>query len=438
MNSRPQQTIANPAEIRGLGLFTGEEVTVRFKPAPPGQGIHFIRVDGAGAVRIPAHVQNVTKRARRTSIRNGVASVETIEHCMAAFHGLGIDNVDVEMVGGELPGLDGSSRAFVEVLEQAGILPQDQPFEPLVIKDVVRVSEGDAELIAAPGHPDELNIIYDLDYGEGCPIPRQLFAVRLTRETFCHEIAPARTFLLEAEAKQLREAGLGAHLSYRDVVVIGPEGVIGNEYRFPDECVRHKVLDLIGDLLLAGRSLRGKIYAHKSGHSLNHELVRRLLAELDARETASALSAEPTLDIRKLQRILPHRYPFLMIDRVVRIESDRRAVGLKNVSINEDFFQGHFPGRPIMPGVLIIEAMAQLAGILLSQKLEHTGKVAVLLSMDNVKFRRAVVPGDQLVLEVHTLRVKSRTGHVQAYARVGNELAAQAEIKFMMVDAEPL
>jgi UDP-3-O-[3-hydroxymyristoyl] N-acetylglucosamine deacetylase/3-hydroxyacyl-[acyl-carrier-protein] dehydratase len=438
VNLSQQQTIERPVEIRGRGLFTSDEAVVRFKPALPGSGIRFVRADTAGRVTIPALVQNVAKRARRTTLQNGTASVETVEHCMAALHGLEIDNIEVELEGGELPGGDGSCALFVDALREAGTMPQEQPAEPLVISETVRVSDGDAELIASPGDPEELNIIYDLDYGSDARVPRQVFAIKVTPETFCREIAPARTYLFEEEARQLREAGYGQHLTFQDIVVIGDQGAIDNEFRFPNECVRHKILDLIGDLRLAGRRLRGRIHAYKSGHSLNHELVRRLIEELENRDAAQLLASSAALDIRRLQRILPHRYPFLMLDRVVQIEGDRRAIGIKNVSINEDFFQGHFPGQPIMPGVLIIEGMAQLAGILLSQKLEHTGKVAVLLSMDNVKFRRAVVPGDQLVLEVQTIRVKSRTGHVQCYARVGNEAAAQAEIKFMMVDAEPL
>ncbi len=435
---RQQQTIAKPVEVSGLGLFTGQPVKVRFKPAAPDTGVQFIRVDTPKPVRIPALVANVAKRARRTSLQNGTASVETIEHCLAALHGLGVDNVEIELEGGELPGCDGSSRAFVGAINDAGIVTQERLLEPLVITEVVRVADGDAELIAAPGDDDSLNIIYDLDYGNSGLLHRQLFAVRLSKDSFAREIADARTYVFEAEAQQLRDAGLGKHLTPKDVVVIGPNGVIDNEFRFPDECVRHKVLDLIGDLLLAGRAIYGKIYAHKSGHALNHELVRKLIKAIEAKQAAQTLSREAVLDVRRLQRLLPHRFPFLLVDRVVSIDADQRAVGIKNVSINEDYFQGHFPGHPIMPGVLILEAMAQLSGILLSQKLEHTGKVAMLLSMDHVKFRRPVVPGDQLVLESHTLNVKTRTGHVQCYARVAGELAAQAEIKFMMVDAEPL
>lgn len=434
---KPQHTIQNAADISGRGLFTGEEVTVRFKPAPADHGIVFVRTDAPTPVRIKAHVSNVTKRARRTSLRNGTLAIETVEHCMAALHALGVDNAEIELSGGELPGCDGSSQFFVDAILQAGIVEQSADLHPLVITQTVRVTEGDAELIAVPTDTDDLNIIYDLDYGPTGPLARQIFPIRVSSESFLKEIAPARTFLFEKEAEQFRAAGLGQHLTYDDVVVIGPNGVVGNQFRYPDECVRHKILDLIGDLYLAGRPLRGKILARKSGHALNHELVRKLLEGIERAERSNRLRTVTEMDAVALRRVLPHRYPFLLVDRVVEMDADRRAVGIKNVSINEPFFQGHFPTQPIMPGVLIIEAMAQLSGILLAQKLEHTGKVAVLLSMDHVKFRKAVLPGDQLVLEARTVRVKSRTGHVRCTASVGESLVAQAEIKFMMVDAEP-
>jgi len=435
---RAQRTIENPADIRGRGLFTGAEVTLRFKPAEPDSGVTFVRLDTDVPTRIPAHVRNVTKRARRSAIRNGTYAVETVEHCMAALHGLGIDNIEIELNAGELPGGDGSSLFFVDSLKKAGIIEQESKLRPIIIEDTIHVTDGAAELIAVPGPRNHLDILYDLDYGPHADIPRQFLAITLTDESFCSDIASARTFLLEAEAKQFQAAGMGAHLSYKDIVVIGKDGVIGNEFRYPDECVRHKILDLIGDVYLAGRPIFGKIIATRSGHALNHELVRRLLDAIERKDRHNRLAAPATIDARQLHRILPHRYPFLMIDRVIEIDGDRRAVGVKNVSINEPFFQGHFPSQPIMPGVLIIEAMAQLAGILLSQKLEHTGKIAVLLSMDNVKFRRQVIPGDRLVMEVETLRVKARTGHVRARATVEDSLVAQAEIKFMLVDAEPV
>ncbi len=434
---KQQQTIQNTAEVSGRGLFTGEQVTVRFHPAPPDAGVVFLRNDGPAPARIRAHVSNVTKRARRTSLRNGTLAIETVEHCLAALHGMGIDNAEIELTGGELPGGDGSCGFFVEAIRKAGILDQSVPAKPLIIQETIRVAEGDAELIAVPAEGDDLNILYDLDYGSESRLPRQIHAMRVNPETFCAEIATARTFLFEEEARQFQAAGLGTHLTYADVVVIGPSGIVDNEFRFPNECVRHKMLDLIGDLYLLGRSVRGKIIARKSGHALNHELVRRLLESAERQERRGRLRSAAAFDAKELQRLLPHRFPFLLIDRVVEIDGDRRAVGIKNVTINEPFFQGHFPAQPIMPGVLIIESLAQLAGILLAQKLEHTGKVAVLLSMDNVKFRRAVLPGDQLILEAETLRVKARTGHVRCRALVNDELVSQAEIKFMMVDADP-
>ena len=233
-----------------------------------------------------------------------------------------------------------------------------------------------------------------------------------------------------------RDMGFGLHLTARDVLVMGDDGPIENTLRFADEHVRHKMLDLIGDLALLGRRLCGRIVASRSGHDLNHALVERLAGHIQSREQVG--SGEPVMDIRKIMRLLPHRYPFLMIDRILEIEGDTRAVGVKNVTINEPFFQGHYPNLPIFPGVMIVEAMAQLSGILLSRRLEHTGKVAVLLSMDRVKMRRPVRPGDQIIIEAEALHARTRTGHCKCQATVSGEIAAEAEIKFMLVDSEPI
>ena len=419
-------------------MFTGQPVKLRFKPAPPNSGVTFVRCDQPEPVRIAARIENLTKRARRTALRNGTASIETVEHCLAAVAGLQIDNLDIELDADELPSGDGSATPFTEALLRAGVVEQDADREAIEITDLVRVVDGEAELVGWPGPSDCLDIIYELDYSDhGGNMGRQIHRFTLTGDTFVDEIAPARTFVTEREAEELRAAGFGKHLTYRDVLVIGKEGPIENEYRFPNECVRHKILDLIGDLMLLGSRVHGRIYARRSGHNLNHELVRKLLEQRSETQLRSSLIRAPKLDIRSVQRILPHRYPMLLIDRVVSVEKDRRAIGIKNVTINEPYFTGHYPGQPIMPGVLIIEAMAQLGGILLSQKLEHTGKVAVLLSLDRVKFRHAVTPGDQLIIEALARRVKSRTGEVFCQARVHGELAAEAEIRFMLVDADP-
>ncbi len=436
-----QQTIRRTAELEGRGLFTGEPVVLRFKPAKPHTGIVFNLVSGSGNVRIAAKVENVTKRARRTSIQNGTAAIETVEHCLSACTGLGIDNLEIELTGHEVPAMDGSCIDFVKVIQEAELDVQEAERDVFVITDTIRVTEGDMELLAVPpmaGAADTLEIHYVLDYGSDSVIGRQSFIFRNVPDDFVREIAPARTFVLEREAQLLREQGLGTHLSCHDLVVFGPDGPIDNELRFPEECVRHKILDLIGDLRLLGQFIAGRVFARKSGHALNHELVRQLLARRQAQGLQRQLTGKPLMGIQEIKRILPHRYPFLLVDRVLEIDGSRRAIGVKNVTMNEEFFLGHYPGQPIMPGVLILDAMAQMGGILLSQELDLKGKVAVLLSIDKVKFRRPVVPGDQLILDVEALRVKSRTGHVRCHARVGDEVAAEANIKFMMADAEPL
>jgi UDP-3-O-[3-hydroxymyristoyl] N-acetylglucosamine deacetylase/3-hydroxyacyl-[acyl-carrier-protein] dehydratase len=296
---------------------------------------------------------------------------------------------------------------------------------------------GDATLAALPGPSDALEIIYEFEADP--PLGRQVFSFRLGGDDFVEQLAPARTFVFEKEARAMQAQGLGKHLTTKELLVISPTGPLDNKYRFENECVRHKILDLIGDLYLVGRPIRGRLVAHKSGHELNHQLARRLVQQYETDSRTALLQREAAMDIRAIQRILPHRYPMLLVDRVIEITADEtKAVGIKNVTFNDVFFQGHYPGTPIMPGVLIVEAMAQLGGLLLSQKLEHTGKLAVLLSMDKVKMRNPVVPGDQLILEATAVRVKSRTGHVRCKAFVGEKIAAEADIKFMLVDAEPV
>jgi UDP-3-O-[3-hydroxymyristoyl] N-acetylglucosamine deacetylase/3-hydroxyacyl-[acyl-carrier-protein] dehydratase len=433
--THPQKSIANEASISGRGLFTSAEATLTFKPAPVGHGIVFVRTDLSRPVRIPALVQHVTKRSRRSAIKSGADAVETIEHCMSAVAGLGIDNLEIQVTGPEVPGVDGSSLPFVELLQKAGIVEQPAERQYLTISTPVEVRDGSATIIAAPPTADEFQIIYDLDYGNIEPIKQQLFAYELNG-AFPQEIAPARTFVTKVEAEALRARGLGTHLQAGDVLVLDTTGPIGTSYRFPNECVRHKVLDLIGDLYLLGCPIRGKIVAYKSGHSLNHAMVRKLTQMLQAQRRAKLAMGEPVMDVKRILRLMPHRYPMLLVDRVIEMDGDRRALGVKNVTMNEPFFEGHYPGMPVMPGVLIVEALAQLSGLLLSRKLEHTGKIPLLLSLDKVKLRRPVVPGDQLILESENIRVKARTGHVKCRAYVGDQIAAEAEIKFMLVDSE--
>jgi UDP-3-O-[3-hydroxymyristoyl] N-acetylglucosamine deacetylase/3-hydroxyacyl-[acyl-carrier-protein] dehydratase len=434
-----QRTISREVSLTGPGLFSGESATLTFGPADAGSGITFIREQDGKVANIAARIENILKRPRRTCLRNGSLFVETIEHCMAALSGLEIDNATVRVAGGmagEIPGGDGSSRLFVDALTEAGWTDQDAFKQPLIIKEPVTVTDGDASISALPGPTDRLEIVYEFE--APAPVGRQVFSFHVGADDFITQLAPARTFSFEADAIAAQARGIGKHLTPRDVLVINANGPIDNSFRFPDECARHKALDILGDLYLVGRPLRGRIVGYKSGHTLNHLLAKRLI-EKDVRTARQELvHRDAALDIRRIQRILPHRYPMLLVDRVLEIQGDHKAIGIKNVTFNDIFFQGHYPGTPIMPGVLIVEALAQLGGILLSQKLEHTGKLAVLLSMDKVKMRHPVTPGDQLILEAVTVRVKSRTGHVRCKAFVGEKLAAEADIKFMLVDAEPV
>lgn len=432
-----QHTIANSVSLSGKGLFSSADVKLTLRPAPADHGVVFIRID-QNSTPIPALVGNVVKRARRTAIRSGDASVETTEHCMSALAGLGIDNVRIEIEGPELPALDGSAQPYIDAINAAGgVIATDEPRTTLVISEPVMLRQDDAMVAAMPSSEPGMHIVYDLDYGPNNPIGRQLQTFNLGTGDYIKDIASARTFCLEEEARMLRAAGLGTHLSPADMLVFGPQGPIGgNKLRFDNEPVRHKILDLIGDLYLLGAPIQGKIIAHKSGHWLNQRLAKELTKQLRHKSQQEMLLHRNVIDVRRLMRVLPHRYPMLLVDRVIEIDSDRRAVGVKNVSINEPFFQGHFPGTPMMPGVLIVEAMAQLSGVLIGQKLENMGRLAILLSLDRVKLRRPVTPGDQLVLEAEAVKVRSRIAHMRCRAYVAEELAAEAEVKFMIIDDE--
>jgi len=432
-----QRTLAAAVVVSGRGLLGGEMAEARIEPAPADAGIVFERADLDPPVRIPALVDHSVPRARRTTLHCGDASIDTVEHCLSALAGLGVDNALIRLRGPELPCGDGSALPFVDAIVEAGLEELDAPRRIFRVREPIVIEEGGGSIAALPTATPGLQVVYELDYADRSErIGRQTLSFDPERLDYRREIAPARTFSLKEEAEALQAQGLGTHLSPKDVLVIDGDGPIENAFRFDDEPVRHKVLDVLGDLALVGRPLQARIVAGRSGHALNRRLAMRLRQQIRSAEHAELLSTASVMDARGILRLMPHRYPMLLVDRVVEIDGDRRAVGIKNVTINEPFFEGHYPGTPIMPGVLLVEALAQMGGLLLSRRLEHTGKIAVLLSLDKVKLRKPVTPGDQVVLEVEALRGTTRTGSVQARALVADRVAAEARIRFMLVDPD--
>lgn len=442
--ARMQRTLKEPVEYRGVGLHSGKEINITVRPAEAGNGVTFVRVDLENQPVVRAHGANMKARQRRTCIQDGRAEVYTCEHLLAALYALDLDNVVVEIDGEEVPGLDGAAGDFFRGLRASGVVESRTPRPTYAVKQPIYVREGSASIVALPGS-GKLTIEYHLDYpafqnsGNGnsnsVPGAKQIVGFEMSAENFERDIAPARTFVFQHEVEALRAAGLGKGANPQNTLVVGPNGPQENTLHWDDELARHKILDLIGDISNAGVDLDAHIIATRSGHGLNMALVKRILEEREREQEQGEVPSDTGLEIRDILKLLPHRYPFLMIDRVIELDGFQRAVGIKNVTINEPFFQGHWPEQPIMPGVLQLEAMAQLAGVLLLRKLENTGKLAVLWSIDKVKLRGAVVPGDQLRIEVETVRARPAVGHVRARCKVGGRLVAEAELKFTLVDA---
>jgi UDP-3-O-[3-hydroxymyristoyl] N-acetylglucosamine deacetylase/3-hydroxyacyl-[acyl-carrier-protein] dehydratase len=434
---RQQRTIRNPVEYRGIGLHSGKEIRIVVRPAEAGTGVTFVRTDIEDHPVVRAHGANMRARQRRTCIQDGRAEVYTCEHLLAALYALGVDNALIEIDGEEVPGLDGAASEFFRGLRDSGTVEMRAPRAVYAVTHPIYVREGAASIVALPGS-GRLTIEYHLDYpGKNGAVPaaRQTVGFELSPENFERDIAAARTFVFAHEVDALRAAGLGKGATTQNTLVVGPEGPQANTLQWDDELARHKILDLVGDLANAGVDLDAHIIATRSGHGLNMALVQRIIEEREREQEQGEAIGASGLDIRQILNLLPHRYPFLMIDRVIELEGFQRAVAIKNVTINEPYFQGHWPEQPIMPGVLQLEAMAQLAGVLLLRKLENTGKLAVMWSIDKVKLRGAVVPGDQLRIEVETIRAKPQVGHVRARCKVAGRLVAEAELKFTLVDA---
>ncbi len=427
--ARAQCSLKGAVELEGVALHSGLPVHLRLEPAPVGSGILFTRTDVEDSPTIAALPDQLVNSSRRTVLRADGTDVGMVEHLLSACHGLHVDNLQVAVDGPELPGFDGSAQPYVEALKRAGIVTQKAEVRELVLEEPLFVREGESEIVALPptGEGLRLRFVPDLPADLDCrPV-----SFDLSSGDYVSEIAPARTFVRAEEVENLLAAGFGKGATAENTLVLGGENA--PEMRIDREATRHKLSDLLGDLHLLGADLRADLIASRSGHALNQELVRLLRARLEAEEMAGG-SQETGYEIRDIFRVIPHRYPFLLIDRVIELEGTRRAVGIKNVSINEPFFQGHWPEHPVMPGVLQLEAMAQLSGILLLRRLEHTGKVAVLASIDKVRFRGAVVPGDQLRLEVQTLRLNRHRGQVRGVAKVGRRQVAEATLSFALVD----
>ena len=436
--ARNQNTIGRPTEVSGRALFSGKEACARLCPAESDTGILFVRMDLPDQPVVPAADECLSTAFRATLLRRDDIEVLSTEHLLSACVGLNVDNLVVELDGNELPAAGGCPLEFAEALLAADIQQQAAQKTSLTIRQPLAVSEGAASITGMPAE-EGLTISYVLEF-DHADLPAQVLTVKVDAETFMREIAPARTFGFETAYEEFAQRGIGGGVTDDNALVIFRDGSVRKplsrqpaELRWSDEFARHKVADLLGDLAFARVDLLGRIVAVRSGHSLNAQFVSSV-----CRAMRQKRAPEEYLDIREIQRVLPHRYPFLLVDRILSVEEEGRIVGLKNVSFNEHFFQGHYPDYPIMPGVLQIEALAQVAGVLLLRTLEHTGKVAMLVSMDAVKLRRIVVPGDQLLLEATALRVRSRSAQVSARATVNGEVSCEAEMKFMLVDSKVL
>ncbi len=438
-----QKTIKQEFGISGVGLHTGCKVNLRFKPAAQDTGIRFVRVDLPGRPDIkvdPSNIHIDTAIPRCTSIGQDQVAIHTVEHLMSVLCGLGLTNLTIEIDAVELPGLDGSGRDFLRAVKKAGIVEQEAEMPCFEIKEPVGVELNGCSIYVMPAK--EFKVSYALAYNH--PFLRsQFFSTVVNERIFEEAIAPSRTFCLESEADELRKEGLGKGANYDNTLVVGDQGVIKNRVRFEDEFARHKVLDFIGDLYLLGAPIRGHVFAFKSGHTLNIQLLQKIYQQKEWYQKKGHFveyewGDKKEIDINGIMRILPHRYPFLLVDRVIEIEKGKKGVGIKNVTMNDIFFQGHFPTKPIMPGVLMIEAMAQTAGVVILTHEAHRGKVAFFLSVDDVKFRKVVVPGDQLVMEVEVVRDRAKTVKTHAVAKVEDEIAAEADMIFSFTDASYL
>jgi UDP-3-O-[3-hydroxymyristoyl] N-acetylglucosamine deacetylase/3-hydroxyacyl-[acyl-carrier-protein] dehydratase len=436
--SSNQFTLEKPVSYSGVGLHTGKDTTITFKPAPPNSGITFVRVDAPNrpAIQVTSsNVRQIEEQSRRTTLGENYYEVHTVEHVLSALYGLEIDNALIEIDADEPPEPeDGSVASYVDALDRAGRLEQpDSPRKVLRITEPVSVSCFGADLAVIPC--DTLRISFTIDYGHPV-LGAQYFSIDLDPDGFRREIAPARTFCFYKDVKALQDKNLIRGGTLDNAIVIGDEGILNREpLRFRDEFVRHKILDLIGDLSLLGMRLQGHVISAKSGHASNVQFVRRIEETYSRRnrEASQPLGAG-NWEIADVMRLLPHRYPFLLVDRILETEAEKKIIGLKNVTINEPFFQGHFPGNPIMPGVLIIEAMGQVGGLMLFKTVERPDEWLVYFTgVDKVRFRKPVLPGDQVVFELEMVKRRGAVCMMHGIAKVEGKVVAEADLMAMLV-----
>ncbi len=432
-----QHTLLKPASLEGTSLHTGEKVTLTLQPAPENHGIKFRRIDLEDKPFIIASVEKVQKVERATTIADGGVNVHTVEHVLSALTGMGVDNAIVEMDANEPPIADGSSLPFVELIKKAGLKEQAETRRVFEVREPLHLESRDGSL---------LTIVPDKKFRISCthvgPQGRttQFYSTEINPATYEKEIAPARTFVFYEDIAPLLEKGLIKGGTLESAVVIrGDTALSKHPLRFADEFVRHKILDMIGDLMLFGRRIMGHVIAVRPGHGPNTELARELLKHYNEMRAMvppafNIPSAEAVMDINEVMGILPHRYPFLLVDRIVGFDGESKCTGVKNVTINEPFFQGHFPGHPIMPGVLQLEAMAQVASILLLRAPENQGKIGYFLSANNVKWRKPVLPGDTLIIETEILKIKRNIGQARGRCVVNGTVVSEADLLFSLVD----
>ncbi|MDA7881862.1 bifunctional UDP-3-O-[3-hydroxymyristoyl] N-acetylglucosamine deacetylase/3-hydroxyacyl-ACP dehydratase [Akkermansiaceae bacterium] len=435
--SHMEHTLAAEASLEGTSLHTGEKVTLTLKPAPEGHGFKFRRVDLPDKPFIDADVSKVQTVERATTLAEGSVRVHTVEHVLSALVGLGVDNALIEMDANEPPIGDGSSAPYVELIKKAGLKEQSAPRQIWEIREPIHLEVGDGSLITiVPSKEFRISVTNVGKDGRFV----QYFSSVVTPELYEKEIAPARTFTFYEDIKPLLDKGLIKGGSLENAVVVRGDEIMSKEpMRFDNEFARHKALDLIGDLMLSGKKFNGHVIAVKPGHGPNTEAAKALQKNYAAMRAmvppVKLPEAEAVLDIKDILKILPHRYPFLLIDRVTGFSSEMKCTAIKNLTMNEEFFQGHFPGHPVMPGVLQLEAMAQTASILIMRMPDNQGKIGYFLSADAVKFRKPVVPGDTLFIDAEITKLRRNIGQAVATCSVNGEVVSSAELKFAVMDA---